>query len=163
MTSSAGMNPHIDLLYLTSCFFNLDDLQYMLEKKFVDINIQNNIGETALHKAVMINNVAACELLLRYGASVNLQDNYEWTPLHWACIKNHTEIVKLLLEYNADTSIKCSIGDAYRMAQTEEIIELFHYHIKKQIKRPFALHINREYFRNTLYDLHVLQNVLEYI
>jgi hypothetical protein len=67
-----------------------------------DISAVNARGETALHVAVMIQNMSAVSLLLARGASVHARDSKGRTPLHRAFFgRVHLTIIELLLNYGA--------------------------------------------------------------
>lgn len=51
-------------------------------------------GLTALHQAVLDNNLAVIKILIGHGADLNLQDEDSWTPLHAACANGHYEIAE---------------------------------------------------------------------
>jgi len=52
-----------------------------------DLNIQNNLGETALHCA--IKNPQLIKLLLEFGANPKIKNKFNKTPkyyaIHWSC------------------------------------------------------------------------------
>ena len=58
-----------------------------LIKKGCKINIQNNLGNTALHIAFMINNLQIVNLLISYGANQKILNNHSLIP--WECWKNY--------------------------------------------------------------------------
>lgn len=90
-----------------------------------DPNIQNFIGETALHQAAEYGNIEVAEKLLRCGAETNLQNHDGETPLHIACVKENRDMVQLLLRSKADITLTTRAG--YRpidLCQSEEVREL---------------------------------------
>jgi ankyrin repeat protein len=71
----------------------------ILQKKGIDVNIQDKFGQTALHWAIIRNNKEIVKLLLgKENIDVNIQNKNGKTALYWAIKNNNTEIVKLLLE-----------------------------------------------------------------
>jgi ankyrin repeat protein len=68
----------------------------------VNINQQNHVGLTALHQAVLSNNLDAVKLLLTHGSDVNAQDVYGFSPLHTASACGFIQISSLLVIYGAD-------------------------------------------------------------
>ncbi|KAK6360671.1 hypothetical protein TWF730_006805 [Orbilia blumenaviensis] len=70
----------------------------ILLKGGADINAQDEYGETALHKAVIYNNLPVCELLINEGANRNIQSKEEKSPLYIAAYDGYKEIVLKLLQ-----------------------------------------------------------------
>ena len=52
------------------------------------------LGLSAIHQAVLDNNLNVLKILLRHGADINLLDADSWTPLHAACANGHADIAK---------------------------------------------------------------------
>ena len=68
----------------------------------VDINWQDQTGETALHVAARFGNADCAKILLEgteyQKADFELPENlFAWTPLHIACVDGHLPIVELLI------------------------------------------------------------------
>ncbi|MBO7244330.1 MAG: ankyrin repeat domain-containing protein [Alphaproteobacteria bacterium] len=115
---------HLWATHLNCCrggiyaFKNLNILQNLLSN--IDINAQNNVGETALISALkkgkyyesyfvhgeshFSNSTREREasLLIEKGADVEKMDSYGNTPLHYAAKGNLTEIVHLLIKRGAN-------------------------------------------------------------
>ena len=72
---------------------------------FQDLNIQDNVGFTALIKASQIGYTKFVRLLLDAGAEVNIQNNEGKTALIWASQKGYIDIIRLLLEVDANPNI----------------------------------------------------------
>lgn len=72
------------------------------KSEIVNINLPNHVGITALHHAVLSNNLDAVKLLLSYGANVNAQDVHGFSPLHTASACGSLQISSLLLLFGAD-------------------------------------------------------------
>ena len=51
-------------------------------------------GLTALHQAVLDNNIAVVRILISHGAEIDRQDADTWTPLHAACANGLADIAK---------------------------------------------------------------------
>ena len=49
------------------------------------LNIQNDLGQTALHLAVLTNQPELVRKLLVHGAALDIRDRHGNTPLHLAC------------------------------------------------------------------------------
>tara|TARA_B100000768_G_scaffold175414_1_gene186792 strand:- start:90 stop:959 length:870 start_codon:yes stop_codon:yes gene_type:complete len=65
------------------------------------LDVQNDLGWTALISAAFEGNVAAARRLLEAGADPNLQNNNGNSALSVALQRGHTEIATLLIEYGA--------------------------------------------------------------
>lgn len=65
----------------------------------ININFQNNQGETALFCAVQLGKKRIVQLLLEHKADPNID---KLSPLIQSCISGYLEITKLLLDYGAD-------------------------------------------------------------
>lgn len=82
-----------------------------------DKDVRDSLGGTALHVAVLQNNLEIIKLLLDDGFDVNAvvpPDGYPmlrgYTPLHYCVWTNNIDAAKLLLQYKADKNIKASDG-----------------------------------------------------
>ncbi len=79
---------------------NIKKLQEMLTQG-VDINVTNNAGYTALHRASYHGYLKIVKYLLDAGANVNAKTMDGYTPLDSAVSNNHLQIVKLLISKGA--------------------------------------------------------------
>ena len=52
------------------------------------------LGLSALHQAVLDDNLRVVRILITHGADINLQDADTWTPLHAACANGMADIAK---------------------------------------------------------------------
>ncbi|MGL9725400.1 MAG: ankyrin repeat domain-containing protein [Wolbachia sp.] len=75
--------------------------EYLIDKG-VDINRQDDIGRTFLHKTAENGNLATVKFLVEKGAKVNTLDKWNETPLHVAANvkvnKDHTKVVDYLIK-----------------------------------------------------------------
>ena len=83
------------------------DVQELLQilrhqRSEVDLNQANHVGLTALHHAVLTNNLDSVKLLLSYGADVRVQDVYGFSPLHTSAALGFVQITSLLIVFGAD-------------------------------------------------------------
>lgn len=67
-----------------------------------DLNQRNHSGLTALHYAVLTNNLDSVKLLLTHGAEVSAQDEYGFSPLHTAAALGFLQVTALLIVHGAD-------------------------------------------------------------
>lgn len=82
--------------------------EYLIDKG-ADINRQDNIGRTFLHKAAENGNLAAVKFLVEKGARLDVLDKWNDTPLHVAANvkvnKGHIEVVDYLVKNGADINL----------------------------------------------------------
>ena len=79
----------------------------LLVEAGVDLNYQDDQGETALHVAARFNHSACARVLLcgskNQKANTELaENNFGWTPLFVSCVDGHLGIVELLIAAGAD-------------------------------------------------------------
>jgi glycerophosphodiester phosphodiesterase len=77
----------------------------------VDVNYQDQQGETALHLAARFGHEECARILLSatgpFGINIEIPEKtYGWTPLFIACVDGHFNIVKLLVQKGAPVSNK---------------------------------------------------------
>jgi len=77
----------------------------------IDINRINMAGMTALHQAVLDENIVVIRLLLIHGANINKRDGDSWSPLHAAAANGNPTIVKYLLSQGADRDLLTDEGE----------------------------------------------------
>ncbi|KAH7094898.1 ankyrin repeat-containing domain protein [Paraphoma chrysanthemicola] len=80
-------------------------VQYALGLDNVDAS-----GQTALHRAVVREDINQIRSLLEKGAAVDIKDNGDNQPLHYAVMSKDPDLVRLLLRYGADTNVAGSLG-----------------------------------------------------
>lgn len=68
----------------------------------VNLNLQDDKGNTPLILAVIYNNIEIVRLLVQAGALVNIKCQIGYTALNWAVSSNNKEMVKILLANSAD-------------------------------------------------------------
>ena len=63
----------------------------LLRRVSADIHVNriNSAGMTALHQAVLDDNLPLARILVEHGADVNIADDDSWTPLHAAAANGH--------------------------------------------------------------------------
>lgn len=90
-----------------------DAIMRMLRRTSIDIDIDriNMAGMTALHQAILDNNLVVVRLLLHHGARINKQDVDSWTPLHAAVANGHHQIAAYLLSKGADRQLLTDEGE----------------------------------------------------
>lgn len=94
---------------------NFVDIVRLLVDAGVDINYQDEQGETALHVAARFGHDTCAKILLdgtdEQKADTELAENtYSWTPLFIACVDGSLSVVELLIEAGADLEKPDSSG-----------------------------------------------------
>ncbi|KAG9239192.1 Glycerophosphoryl diester phosphodiesterase family-domain-containing protein [Amylocarpus encephaloides] len=98
---------------------NLTQIVKLLVNAGVDINWQDDTGETALHVAARFGHDECAKTLLEgtvdQKADIELvEKSFSWTPLHVACVDGHASIVELLIAAGADIKKQDASGWAGR-------------------------------------------------
>ena len=75
------------------------DLNVVISKKKIDVNVQDKKDHTPLHIACQANQLKCVELLLTAGADVSIKDKQGQTAI---TLTKQPEIIKLLIEHGAD-------------------------------------------------------------
>ena len=88
---------------------NIDAVEVLL-KKDLDINIEDENGETALMLASQNGHHQIVELLLKEHANINQQNENEWTALMIASHNGHHQVVELLFKEHADINTQNKNG-----------------------------------------------------
>lgn len=70
----------------------------MLNKKGIDINAKNSLGQTALFYAVAHGKLQICKLLLNIGINPETQDEFGQTAKEYASALNKPEFVEVIEE-----------------------------------------------------------------
>ncbi|XP_037793997.1 ankyrin repeat domain-containing protein 34B-like, partial [Penaeus monodon] len=74
------------------------------------IDLQDNTGQAALHKASLYGFSGLVRTFIDAGAEVDLQDRVGRTALIWACRRGQNTVIKDLLEAGADPNIRDKTG-----------------------------------------------------
>ena len=95
------------------------------------VNAAQADGMTALHWAVMQNNLPQVSQLLQAGATVDAENSYGVRPLLLACEAGAGEIVERLLQSGAETSVRGAGGEtllmlAARAGHERAVLALLH-------------------------------------
>jgi len=90
-----------------------DAIMTMLRRASVDIDVDriNMSGMTALHQAVLDDNLVMVRLLIHHGAKINKKDEDCWTPLHAAAANGLHHIAKYLISQGADKGALTDEGE----------------------------------------------------
>lgn len=69
------------------------------------------LGWAPIYRAVICGQLAATELLLKFGADPNIRNRLGESPLHQASDNQNHAIADILLQYNADPNLQTKEGD----------------------------------------------------
>ena len=119
---------------------NIQIVQYLIEKKNVNVNITGNYDMTPLHIACNSGNLPLVKYLISKGANINAVDKFQnWTPLHVAVFSNKVEIVKYLVSQGANDIIKDAQGRyPFYLTENDEIKKIlseYRKQINEKMKR----------------------------
>jgi ankyrin repeat protein len=97
----------------------------LLERLLADdpglANARTGGGETPLHFAACIGEIASAKVLMERGAAIDAMENPTWgatgnTPLHEACHYGHREMCEFLIDRGADLQVEGRIWTALHWA-----------------------------------------------
>jgi ankyrin repeat protein len=81
---------------------DIDSVRKLLDQVFVDINVQNDDGDTPLHYAAYHGRVDIMRELLAHRADVKVCNRAKNTSLHHAAVNGNEDITRELLAHGAD-------------------------------------------------------------
>lgn len=151
-------NSYNTVLHLATKTTNTPVLNFFLSLKSpkLDINAQNENGETALHIACYQQDIASVKRLLNHKAAVNLVDDQHMTPLLIAAKKADEALITTLLAQGADVNARDDEGRTSLLILLQRHI----YHNKQIVEQRDHDKILRLVERLISYkaDLHVAGN-----
>jgi len=80
----------------------------LVEKGDIDLDAENAFGDSVLSMAVLTQDPAIVEILLRGGANPDTTDQQQRTALYIAALQGWEAILKVLLRYGANPNLGCS-------------------------------------------------------
>jgi len=86
-------------------FWQKNDIVLFLVEHDADVNQQNKLGRTALHRAASKNEIKVIQSLVDCGSDIDLADVCGKTAIHWATFYGNFDAVKVLFENGADLNI----------------------------------------------------------
>ncbi len=96
--TSKGLTPLVHAANVN----NIQIIKLFLTKTKVDINIEDQLGNTALIKAAEKGYIEIVDYLINNGADINYQNKDGMTAAMKSAEKNHFYVLKILIENNAD-------------------------------------------------------------
>jgi ankyrin repeat protein len=70
----------------------------MLQSNGADVDVQDEVGDTALHAACMAGHLDLVRILtVECDAHIDMPNWEGWTPLVWAVVRGHTSVAAFLL------------------------------------------------------------------
>ena len=98
--------------------FHNNDIFELLLKSYINVNIKDNLGNTAIHYAVINNRLGYLKALLQVPTiDPKMKNNLDQTPLYLACLYGREQMVLLFLEsMDIDLSYVDSNGETVFMA-----------------------------------------------
>ncbi|KAI1713769.1 ankyrin repeats (3 copies) domain-containing protein [Ditylenchus destructor] len=92
-------------IFLSACVSGDEEEVEELLEKGANINVATIDGVTALHQAVIDDNLDIVRFLVEHKADINAQDNEGWTPLHAAVCCGSLPIARYLCEKGSDLTL----------------------------------------------------------
>jgi len=96
------------IFYVKDCSFV--KFKELMDKRNVDIEYQDQDGNTLLNHAAQANSLKICKNLISYDANINTQNKLLNTPLHYALLNRNFALTNLLISRNANQLLKNSFG-----------------------------------------------------
>lgn len=86
-------------LMVAACENCSDVVKYLVKLSNVDIDLQNNEGESALYQAASMGNAEVVDILIDANANVECYNNENITPLIIAAYHGHAEVCRVLIDH----------------------------------------------------------------
>ena len=99
------------------------DLQLLMDRG-VDVNLQDNDGNTLWHHAIEHKDKEICLLLLKNNVELNAINQQGMSALHLACMKvENVDYISFLVESGADINQRTEFGELpYDLALENELL-----------------------------------------
>jgi ankyrin repeat protein len=111
---------------------------YLVTSEFIDPNVFDNQGNSALIIALKNGYTQAAKILIQNGANINVVDSNGWTPLAWAAREGYTELASLMVTKGA---IVDQVIETIQMTAFTIAIQNKHIKIAK-IHAPHGVDVN---------------------
>ena len=84
---------------------NITDLEFILDRNVVDVNLKDENGNSLLHLCCQQGNKRMVKFLLRRGADIKTQNAARNSVLHHCHLYSHLDLANYLLSKGADDSL----------------------------------------------------------
>jgi len=110
----SGFAPEIDIvvdaLNTNITYLRSEEVEAALDAG-LDINMENQHGDTLLHLACANKRPELVELLIKRGANINCQNKRGYFPLHLCFVAKDRTILTYLLDHGANIECKTALGE----------------------------------------------------
>lgn len=117
---------------------NINQLTKILKENSLNINIQDEDGDTPLHISIFLCNYKACQLLLINNASIDLKDKWGQIPIHRICFSTDEEdmlkIINLFDKYQKKIKLESNIFNYVDNLGNTSLHLVLNYMIKNNTK-----------------------------
>eukprot|EP01138_Halocafeteria_seosinensis_P002298 gb/GECG01002354.1/.p1 GENE.gb/GECG01002354.1/~~gb/GECG01002354.1/.p1 ORF type:complete len:879 (+),score=101.15 gb/GECG01002354.1/:1-2637(+) len=96
-----------------------DAVHRLVTRYDADVNITDELGETALIKACSLGRINMVDLLLSLGADTEVRSGFGQTALHVAASRGYVDIVRALLRRHANVSARDDTGSTALILASE--------------------------------------------
>ena len=98
-------------LYYAAAQGDLESVKYFIENQGQNINLEDNLNQTLLHKAVFNGHLPVVEYLIRNGADLDIKNQLNLDFLDSVALNGHFSVIKFLEEKNVP------IGNLFKAAE----------------------------------------------
>ena len=120
--------------------------ELILTSPILDLNYQNNEGNSYLHLSVLERNYEISEGLIKKGIYINFQNNEGNTALHLAYILGDNKMIDLLLKNNIDFTIQNYFG---KLAENLKCNKKLKYNNDKFVEKYHTYNFNKNNIINS--------------
>jgi len=150
------------LLFLASCYNNLDILRFLHENG-AELNQEENGKITPLHKAAQYGHLCVVEYLVNHKADINAKNKDAWTPLHLASDNDHLSVVEFLVNQKADANAIANgypYGTPLHFAAINDYLSIVEYLVNQKVDINAKDKYFQFYFLMRLLSIVLLEKVI---
>ncbi|KAJ8425666.1 hypothetical protein Cgig2_015334 [Carnegiea gigantea] len=112
--------------------------KYLVEELKLDVNVQDETGETPLIGSTLDGDYAISAYLLKHGADPNVTNDKGFTPLHLAAKKGRTDLMQLFIVKGAKVDAEAVIGTPLQGAAAHGVKDSVEFLLKNQANPNLA-------------------------